>query len=89
MTEISPHAVRVLKVFQDNPQTWFENNEVAERSSVYARTVRKHTKELVELGILNEQRVFPATKYRLITEPVEDARSHLERYETARTVLGL
>jgi hypothetical protein len=87
--KISPHAVRVLKVFQDNPLVWWENNEVAESSGVNPRTVRAHTRDLVKLGILAEQRMFPATKYRLVASPGDTAREYLERHETIRVVLGL
>jgi hypothetical protein len=87
--KISPHAVRVLKVFQDNPLVWWENNEVAESSGVNPRTVRAHTRDLVKLGILAEQRLFPATKYRLVATPGDGARERLEHYEVVREVLGL
>ena len=85
---ISIHEVRLMLVFRKQPERWLSNCEVAEEAEISPRTARLHTSRLLELGVLEVQRLFPASKFRLRRQPGEDGRAYLERWEKAREVFG-
>ena len=86
---ISPHEVRLVLVFQRQPDRWLTNAEAAETAEVSPRTARLHTSRLVELGVLDVERVFPASKFRMAKEPPEAGRAYLDRWQKAREVFGV
>ena len=86
---ISAHVVKLLLVFRRQPDHWLANGDVAEAAEISPRTVRLHTSRLVEIGVLDVERVHPASKFRLAREPGKAGRAYLERLERAREVLGL
>jgi hypothetical protein len=86
---ISAHEVKLLLVFRREPERWLANGEVAEAAQISPRTARLHTSRLVEIGVLDVERVHPASKFRLAREPGKAGRAYLERLERAREVLGL
>ena len=86
---ISAHEVRLLLVFRGNADRWFDNAQVAEAAKISPRTARLHTSRLVELGVLDVERVFPASKFRLAGTPSEAGHAYLRRWEKAREALGL
>src|SRR5262245_2579930 len=83
---ISVHEVRLLLVFQRQPENWLTNAEVAEAARISPRTARLHTSRLVELGILEVQRLYPASRFQPKKEPGEAGRDYLERWQKAREV---
>jgi hypothetical protein len=85
---ISIHEVRLLLVFQKQPDRWLSNGEAAEEAEISPRTARLHTSRLLELGVLDVLRLFPASKFRLATGPGEAGRAYLDRWEKARQVFG-
>ncbi len=86
---ISAHEVRLLLVFRQHPSRWFDNAEVAEAAKVSPRTARLHTSRLAELGVLDVERLFPASKFKLGRSPSEAGQTYLARWEKAREALGL
>lgn len=86
---ISRHEVRVLLVFRQSPERWLDNAQVAEAANINPRTARLHTAKLVELGVLDVQRVFPASKFRLGRSPGLAGRAYLDHWEQAREALGI
>lgn len=86
---ISPHEVRLLLVFREHPDRWLDNGQVADAAQISPRTARLHTSRLAGLGVLDVQRVFPASKFRLAGSPSDAGRAYLERWEQAREALGL
>jgi DNA-binding IclR family transcriptional regulator len=86
---ISAHEVKLLLVFQRQPDRWLANGEVAEAAGISPRTARLHTSRLVDLGVLEVERVHPASKFRLAPEPGKVGKAYLERWGRAREVLGL
>jgi hypothetical protein len=86
---ISAHEVRLLLVFRQQPGSWLANGEVARAAEISSRTARLHTSRLVELGVLDVERVHPASKFRLAKRPGEAGRAYLQRWEKAREVFGL
>jgi DNA-binding IclR family transcriptional regulator len=86
---ISPHEVRLLLVFRLSPERWLDNAQVAEAATISPRTARLHTAKLAELGVLDAQRVFPASKFRLGQKPSDAGRDYLDRWEKAREALGI
>lgn len=83
---ISLHEVRLLLVFQKQPDLWLSNAEAAEVADISPRTARLHTSRLIELGVLDVQRLFPASKFRLGQRPSEAGRAYLDRWQQAREV---
>ena len=86
---ISLHEVKLLLVFKNRPDCWFDNAQVAEAAQISPRTARLHTSRLVELGVLDVERVFPASKFKLSGNPPEAGATYLTRWEKARVALGL
>ena len=86
---ISPHEVRLLLVFRHSPEQWLDNGQVAEAATISPRTARLHTAKLAKLGVIDMQRVFPATKFRLGQKPGEDGLAYLDRWENAREAHGI
>lgn len=62
---ISAHEVRLLLAFQAKSETWLTNAEAAEEAAIGPRTARLHTSRLIELEVLEVQRVHPASMFRL------------------------
>lgn len=85
---ISIHEVRLLLVFRKQPDRWISNGEVAEEAEISPRTARLHTSRLLELGVLEVQRLFPTSKFRLAKEPSEAGQAYLDRWQQAREVFG-
>ena len=52
------------------------------------RTARLHTSRLVGLGVLDVQRLFPASKFRLGRQPGDEGQVYLDRWEKASEVYG-
>jgi hypothetical protein len=86
---ISIHEVRLLLAFQAQPDRWLTNAEAAQAASISPRTARLHTSRLVELGVLDVQRLFPPSKFRPAKETGGEGRAYLERWGQAREVFGL
>lgn len=86
---ISVHEVRLLLAFQQDADAWMSNAEAAETAKISPRTARLHTSRLVELGVLDVQRLFPASKFRPAKEPGEEGRAYLDRWQQAREAHGL
>ncbi len=86
---ISAHEVKLLLAFQQQPDAWQTNAEAADAAGISPRTARLHTSRLVELGVLDVQRLFPASKFRPAKEPGEAGRAYLERWTQAREAHGL
>src|ERR1700676_1043107 len=54
---ISAHEVRLLLAFQQQADGWLANGEVAEAAQISPRTATLHTSRLVEVGVLDVERV--------------------------------
>lgn len=85
---ISVHEVRLLLLFQTQPERWLTNSEAASAAKISPRTARLHTSRLVEIGVLDVQRLFPASTFRLGKRPGEAGLAYLERWRQAREVFG-
>lgn len=85
---ISVHEVRLLQLFRTQPERWLTNAEAAEAACISPRTARLHTSRLVELGVLEVQRLVPASRFRLGSQPGEQGQAYLERWNQAREVYG-
>lgn len=86
---ISAHEVRLLLLFKQQPERWLDNAELAHAADVRPRTARLHTSRLVALGVLDVQRLFPASKFKLSDSVSEAGRAYLQRWDKAREALGL
>lgn len=88
--QISPHEVRVLKVFRAVPGRWMNNREVAATAGVARRTANSHTSNLTRIGVLMCSRELPGgNRYTLVTDPGEEARAYLERWARASQLCEL
>ncbi|MCI0459308.1 MAG: hypothetical protein L0Z62_20355 [Gemmataceae bacterium] len=85
---ISVHEVRLLLAFQANADAWLTNAEAASAAGISPRTARLHTSRLVGLGVLDVQRLFPASRFRLGRQPGDEGQAYLDRWEKAREVYG-
>ena len=80
---ISLHRLKVFLVAKQ-AQDWFTNDEATKGAGISARTVRMHTKSLVDMGILERVGVFPGHRFRLrVTN-----KAYAEELERAIEVFG-
>jgi predicted ArsR family transcriptional regulator len=84
--EVSRHQVLVFRSLKDG--TWVTSKEVAERAKVAERTARAHLKRLVDLGLLDEAKVFPGHRYRLSEKAEKRNGAYVRRLEEAASVFG-
>lgn len=88
--EISQHEVLIFNVLKTNKGRWMTNGEIQKAvKSVAERTVRKHTKRLVDLGLLDLAEVFPAHKYRLSEKAMQRNTAYTKRLQNAVEVFSV
>jgi hypothetical protein len=81
--------VRLLLAFQDQPDRGLTTAAAAQAAKVSSRTARLHTSRLVELGVLDVRRLFPASRFRPAKATGGEGRAYPERWGQARAVFGL
>ena len=79
--------MRLLLAFRDQPDRWLTTAEVARRGKVSSRTAPVHSSRLVELVVLDVERVFAASRRRR-RRPQGKRRAYLERWGPTRAVFG-
>jgi predicted transcriptional regulator len=87
--EVSLHEVKVYLALRSNPGQWITNADIERAASVPRRTVRWHTRRLVNLGIVDQAEVFPAHRYRLADKADKRNGSYARRLEQAVEIFGL
>ena len=88
--EISQHEVMVYKVLLANKNRWLTNGEIGKAvSEVAPRTIRHHTKRLVDLGLLDLAEVFPGHRYRLSENAMKRNAAYTKRLESAAEVFSI
>lgn len=89
-SEVSIHELRVYRVLQTRPDAWLSNHEIAQLvEGVAHRTVRLHTKRLVDLGIFDVADVFPGHRYRWAQKATNRNKGYVARLEAAGEVFGV
>lgn len=87
--EISRHEVAVYNCFRDRPAQWMTNDEAHEITvGVAKRTIRLHTKRLLDLGILDRMELFPAHKFKLSDKASKRNAAYLARLQAAAVVFS-
>ena len=86
--EISAHEVRVHQAVI-SAGTWVTSKYVAEAAGVAARTARQHLFRLVNLGIIDQEEVFPGHRYRASEFAEKRNKTYVQRLARAKEVLGL
>lgn len=87
-SEVSLHEVRVWRALKEHGG-WLSNKEIGERiEGVGARTVRLHTKRLVELGMLDIAEVFPSHRFRVSDKASKRNAAYARRLELAGEAMG-
>jgi DNA-binding Lrp family transcriptional regulator len=86
--EISTHELAVCAALRREPFRWLSNNQIASEAKISERTVRAHTRRLVELGLLDLAEVFPAHRYRWSTKAEKRNAAYLNRLDKAREVFA-
>ncbi len=81
--------MRLLLVFRQSPERWLDNAPVAEKANINPRTARLHTAKLVELGVLDVQRVFPPASFGSEEVPDPPAGPTSRAWEQAREGHGI
>jgi hypothetical protein len=70
--------------------SWLTNAEIAIMvTDVQPRTVRAATRNLVAIGVAEQTRVFPATRFRLLNKKNERVRDYNRRVSAVAAVLGI
>jgi hypothetical protein len=85
-SEISSHEVQIYQALRDATGHWMTAGEIGEGATVASRTARHRCLRLVDIGVFERARVFPAYKYRLRTEQPSVALSYVTRLEDALKV---
>ena len=88
--EISLHQAKVSTVFDRNPVQSFTNGEIAKRTGVAPRTVRHHTRNFLELGLIKNVGLYPP-QFRLANPDEIDpsGRAYLLRLRQAAKDFGV
>ena len=87
--EVSIHRLKVYRHLRRDGG-WRSNREIAAAlPDVAYRTVRAHTKALVDLGMLDQAEVFPSHRYRMSDKAEKRNKGYFMRLEQAATVFGL
>lgn len=87
--EVSLHRLKVYRFLRD-AKGWKSNHEIAAGcDGVSHRTVRLHTKALVDLGILDQAEVFPGHRFRVSEQAEKRNKAYVMRLNAAAEVFGL
>ncbi len=87
-SEVSLHQVKVF-MFIENSTSWVTNDDIVKATEVGSRTVRAHTKKLMDVGLLDHVDTFPGHRFRLMTKLDNRAKAYLQRLRQAIDVFGL
>lgn len=86
--EISLHQVKIF-LYVKGAGRWVTNQEIAAATTFSNRTIRFHTKHMVELGLFDHAEVFPGHRFRLAEKPEVRNKGYLLRITQAIEVFGL
>lgn len=87
--EVSLHQLKVYEAVKAHGK-WITIKEIAATiDGVAHRTVTRHAKKLVELGVFDIAEVSPAHRYRLSKFAEKRNKSYIQRLDAAREVFGL
>jgi hypothetical protein len=87
LNEMSPHQAKIHRVLAAKRNQWLTNQDIGQLlPDVAARTIRQHTKQLVEMRVLEESRLFGGYRYRYQKAPDQRA---VEQLNHAAEVFGL
>lgn len=88
--EISSHEVLIVKAIRTNSDKWLTNHEIAEMvGDVSGRTVRAYTRKLVDLGVLDHAKVFPAHRYRWSGKASKKSSDYARSIDQAAEAFGI
>lgn len=87
-SEVSRHEAQIY-LFVKSQKGWVTSQDVAHGTGVAVRTVQKHMKRLVQLGIFDLAEVFPAHRFRLSSKANRRNVSYLQRLDFACEVFDL
>lgn len=87
---LSRHEVEVFRVLMSEPARWWTHIEIGEAAdAVSDRTVRLHTKRLVDAGLIEVIEVFPGYRYRIAQDGRKRNSAYLTRLRRAALALGI
>lgn len=87
--KVSPQFLLVATTLQSRPNEWLTSADIAKRSENLAeRTVRAHTKKLVEMGLLEVGATFPSYHYRWSEKGATQHAEYVRQIETAKEIFG-
>ncbi len=91
---ISDHEVRIYRLLSAQPQSWFENNDIARLATVARRTARQYTRRWTDAKLLNEMKRAQRYRHQWAKSKDEyggklkEASDRLELYDTAAQSKG-
>lgn|ERR1700693_545006 len=89
-SEISIQELQIINVLRLNPSQWFSNHEIKKMIGIVSdRTVRARTLKLVNLGLVDQVKVFPSHKYRWSETAAKQNASYVMQIDKAAEVFGL
>lgn len=86
--EISIQQAKVFLTLK-NASDWLTNHEVASAAGVPSRTVRAHTKSLIDLGFVEQVALFPDYRLRLSEKGKQSEQPYVRRLNQAIGMFGL
>lgn len=89
-SEISEHQLRVFQYVVE-ANRWLTNHQIIEGlagENIAPRTIRQHTKHLVDLGIFDQAEVFPSHAYRFSEKAKQRNGGYLLRLQKAQEVFS-
>jgi hypothetical protein len=84
--KLSEHEVRIVHAFKDNPGKWFTSGDIATAAHVAGRTARQYTRELTELGVIEEAKTFPAARFKWSEKGARKNAAYLRKIDEAASV---
>ena len=85
--EISEHQWKIYDCLIKG-QRWMSNREIAEFTGVSLRRVGFHTKNLVQLGILDQAEVYPGHRFKVASKAEKRNFGYIQRLQQAGEIFG-
>lgn len=87
-SQVSLHEVKAYLALK-TADGWLTGQEIADLAGINVRTARSHASRLVQLGVADQQELFPAYRYRLSEKAKNRNLAYVQRVEQACEVFGL
>jgi DNA-binding IclR family transcriptional regulator len=69
---VNKSCAAVFSLLASQPNNWFTNDDIAGLTDISPRTVARHTRELADRGIIEQEETSPAYRFRMAAIPADE-----------------